>query len=75
MVYSVYEINLNSVAYAMNAWELSPAIDGNGNYIINYSIYYTSPMAITFQMFFYVDVVMYPREMVNVQPNKNWGNI
>lgn len=75
MVHTVYECYLNSPAYAMNSWEVSPAVDGNGNYILNYSLWFTSPMAITFQMYFWVDIVMYPREMIEAQPPKNWGNI
>ena len=75
MVHSVYECYLNSAAYAMNSWEVSPAVDGNGNYILNYSLWFTTTMITTFQMYFWVDVVMYPREMVNAQPAKNWGNI
>lgn len=75
MVFSPHLVELNNNAYAMNSWEVSPAVDGNGNWIINFSVYYTTTMANNFNIYFWAGITMYPVEMIDVMPTKNWGTV
>lgn len=73
MELSIYQIELNSVAYAMNSFSMRPNTDGAGNYTISWDTYYTTVMLTSFDIGYWVNITMYPREMVDVPPPKNWG--
>ena len=73
MEFSIYEIELNSVAYAMNSFSLRPNTDASGNYTISWDVYYTTIMLTSFDISYWVDITMYPREMISAETTKNWG--
>lgn len=72
MKFSLLQVELNSVAYAMNSYSMRPNVDGNGNYTLSWDTYFTTVMATNFDIEYWVDITMWPREMVNAVPNKNW---
>lgn len=72
MKFSVLQIELNSVAYAMNSFSMRPNTDVNGNYTVSWDTYFTTTMATSFNIMYWLDITMYPREMINATPPKNW---
>lgn len=72
MKFSILQINLNSSAYALNAFSMRPNTDVNGYYTISWDTYYTTTMLTSFNISYWADITMYPREMINAVPNKNW---
>lgn len=72
MVISMNQVELDRIANALNAWSFRASVDGNNNYTISWDVYFTSGVIASSQITFWADIVMYPREMINAQPAKNW---